>query len=172
MQASSPAALDSIVRAAFESYVKDVFGAPCYGKEHDHVNRFAFGHLLPLCSTKGPLRHPTQIGLGVGMAQPRGVGVNSAARKDLVIWPEPGMMCWNSRWRPCRHPMALMEWKVRRRGGVFHGRNHDRAWLSAYARWRPDFVGYSVAVDFEQRKFRLCVERFCGREIGAPWLQL
>lgn len=165
---TGPTALDPIVRGALESYVRDVFGTPWYGKEHDHVNRFAFGHLLPLRSDNGPLRDPTQIGLGVGMAQPRAVGVNSAARKDLVIWPKAGMACWNSRWRPCNHPMALMEWKVRRRGGSFRGRNRDRAWLSAYARWRPGFVGYSVAVDFEEEKFRLWVERFSGAEIVAP----
>ena len=70
---TGPTALDPIVRGALESYVRDVFGTPWYGKEHDHVNRFAFGHLLPLRSDNGPLRDPTQIGLGVGMAQPRAV---------------------------------------------------------------------------------------------------
>ena len=165
-------ALDTIIREALGTYVEDVFGRALLGKEHDHVNLFAFGHLLPRCSSSGPLRDPTQVGLGVGMAQPPEVGENSAARKDLVIWPEPRMTCWDQRWRPVRHPMALLEWKVRRRGGSFHGRNHDRAWVSAYARWRPGFVGYSVAVDFEEQRFRLWVERFSGAEAVAPWLRL
>ena len=169
-------ALDAVVRNALTEYVRDAFSAEWrdwYGKEHDHVNRFALGYLLKHCNPAGPLRHPTQLGLGVALCQPTDVGENSAARKDLVIWPEPGMTCWSSSGAPSHHPLALLEWKVRRPGRGFQGRNHDRAWLSAYARWQPKtFVGYAVALDLQKRKWQLWVERFEGAEVQAPWLRL
>ena len=168
-------ALDDLVRDALTEYVHDAFSPAWrdwYGKEHDHVNRFALGYLVKRCTETGPLKEPTQIGLGVSLCQPKAVGENQTARKDLSIWPGPGMACWSSSGAPANHPIALLEWKVRRPGRAFQGRNHDRAWLSAYARWQPHFVGYGVALDLQRRKWRLWVERFCGNETQAPWLQL
>ena len=95
------------------------------------MNRFAHGHLLPRCGT-GALRHATQVGIEVGVPQPPGVGTRGAARKDLVIWPEPWMSTWSEDWRPVHIPVVVMEWKLCHARKRLVGCKHDQLWVKAF----------------------------------------
>ena len=164
--------LDGLVRETLTEFSEDLDHRPWCGKEHDFVNRYAHGFLLKRCSPKLPLKHATQIGIEVGVAQPKRF-LRKAARKDLVIWPKPWMSCWNSSWEPTNHPIAVLEWKVRLKSKNLRCDHHDEAWLSAFARAHPDFVGYSVTLNRTRLVApRMCVARFYGRDIEHEWLTL
>lgn len=145
-----------------------------WGKEHDLVNRYAHGFLMEHCSPKSVLKHPTQICIEVGVAQPKHkLFLRKAARKDLVIWPQPWMSCWDESFEPVNHPIAVLEWKVRRNAKDLRCDSHDEAWLKAFARRHPDFVGYAVTVNRTRPADRkMCVTRFQQRDIDRRWLTL
>jgi hypothetical protein len=164
---------DTVIRDALVAFAEDLGSCNWRGKEHDCVNRFAHGFLLPHCGSTPFLRHPTQIGIDVGVAQPPGLGTRGSARKDLVIWPEPWMSCWDSGWKPGNHPLVIMEWKAIRERIRFRGNVHDHKWLAAFARWQPAFVGFSVVVSIGTAgPKRLAVARFCRTDVQEQWLSI
>lgn len=165
--------IDDLVRGALTAFIDDFTSSHWWGKEHDCVNRFVHGFLMPQCGASSVLRHPTQIGIEVGVAQPRGLFARGAARKDVVIWPEPWMSCWNEAWKPVNYPLAVMEWKVLRTTRPLGCHQHDREWLGGLSREREEFVGYSVTMNRERGcGERLLVVRFHGRETDENWLRL
>ena len=167
------AELESVIRRALTAFAADLGSCEWRGKENDCVNRFAHGFLLAHCRESSWLRHPTQIGIEVGVAQPPGVATKAAARKDLVIWPKPWMSCWDSSWRPVNQPAAIMEWKVVRGPATGRGTAHDHRWLAAFANWQPDCVGFSVVLAAHRApEERLLVTRFRAGDVEDPWLRL
>jgi len=166
-------AVDEVVRGSLIAFIEDFTRAEWWGKEHDCVNRFVHGFLMPQCSSASVLAHPTQIGIEVGVAQPRSLFARSAARKDVVIWPEPWMSCWNDRWEPVNYPMVVMEWKALRTAQPLKCHAHDREWLCGLSKEREDFVGYSVTMNRERGcAERLLVLRFFRGETDEDWLRL
>jgi hypothetical protein len=164
--------LDRLVRETFTGFSDDLDRCQWWGKEHDFVNRYAHGFLVPRCSPRSPLKHATQIGIEVGVAQPKRF-LRKAARKDLVIWPKPWMSCWDESWEPTNHPIAVLEWKVRLNSANLRCDRHDEAWLTAFARSHPDFVGYSVTLNRTRPAAqKMCVSRFHGRDTEHEWLTL
>ena len=120
----------------------------------------------------GVLAHPTQVGIEVGVAQPRGFS-RQAARKDVVIWPEPWMSCWNESFEPVHKPIAVLEWKLVRTRGPLKCHVHDRAWLSAFAEDEPEAVGYAVTLHRDRGQAeRISVVRFSGRSVDENWLRM
>jgi len=167
------AELETAIRQALTAFAADLGSCGWHGKENDCVNRFAHGFLLPPCGESSWLRHPTQIGIEVGVPQPPGVATKASARKDLVIWPEPWMSCWDAQWAPVNQPAAIMEWKVVRGPAAGRGRAHDHRWLAAFAKWQPDFVGFSVLLAAHRAPGeRLLVTRFRGADVEDAWLWL
>jgi hypothetical protein len=167
-------AIETTLREALIAYATDLNTcAPWYGKENDCVNRFALGFLLPRGTAASVLRHPTQLGIEVGVPQPPGIGSKAAARKDLVIWPEPWMSCWDSAGKPVARPVAILEWKVVHGRRLARGTSHDRDWLAAFARWQSGFVGLSVHLMARPAtKPQLVVARFRGNDYDPGWLRL
>jgi hypothetical protein len=163
--------LDRVIRETLTEFSEDLDGR-WWGKEHDLVNRYAHGFLMARCSPKGPLKHPTQIGIEVGVAQPIGFS-SKAARKDLVIWPKPWMSCWDDKYDPANHPMAVLEWKIKLNARNLRCDAHDADWLSRFARSQPDFVGYSVTMNRTRSAAqKMCVTRFRGQAAEDNWLVL
>lgn len=70
------------------------------------VSLFALGHLAQHCYPNGPLRL-TQMGIEVAVPQLPGERKKKDVCKDLVIWPEDKMTCWNDKFDLCREPMAV-----------------------------------------------------------------
>jgi len=116
--------LDEILRKSFQGLFDDLCCCEWYVREHEVVNLFVFGHLVPLF-----LRHQldlTRIGIEVQVLQVDHSPLQKkkfGARKDIVIWSEAKMTPSKgvdlSVMRPClielrgpgQKPFAVMEWK-------------------------------------------------------------
>ena len=171
MQTAGLEELEAGLRDALREFAAHLDSEPWVGKEHDCVNRFAHGYLIPRCQAGSLLHHPTQIGIEVGVAQPPGIGIKAAARKDLVIWPRPWMSCYDNTWRPVHYPTVVMEWKTLREGFRFSGTAHDHAWLTAFTRSRPETLGLSIVVSVAPSPTcRLTATRFIRGEATPKWL--
>ncbi len=108
------------------------------------MSLYVLGFLQRECKTRGPLRHPTQIGIEVGATNSANKGPNSQTRKDVVVWREPDANRWFPRGERSE-PLAIMEWKVSR-PGFRSGRSNteDRAWLAHHCKHHPGTRGYAV----------------------------
>jgi len=163
--------IDSLIRRALKDFVNDLGDCKWFGKEHDYVNRFAHGYLVPRCSPRSSfLRHPTQIGIEVAVRQ--NLFTAPAARKDLVLWPQPWMSCWNRHRRPVHWPTAVMEWKIVLTKRPLRINTHDQKWLGDFAQ-SPYRVGFSVTLNrSESPTERILVSRFHRGRVIDEWLRL
>lgn len=161
-------AVDAAIRSSLCSLAADPFVHGWYAKEHNWVSYFVFRHLLQECKPDGVLRDPAQIGIEVNVPQPPGYTRPTVCR-DIVIWPEAGMTCWEAAWSPSAHPLAIIEWKTHREGRRNRDVKNERAWLRAYCKWQPTVVGYAVAVGVESAAVKLACTRYCGEE-EVQWL--
>jgi hypothetical protein len=148
-------AVDDLVRSSLTAFIEGFTLAKWWGKERDCVNRFVHGVLMRRCQPSTILAHPTQIGIEVGWLSRETCSLARLPRKDVVIWPEPWMSCWNEAWEAINFPMAILEWKALRTARRVTCHAHDRQWLSGLAKERAEFAGYSVAMNRE----RGCSER-------------
>lgn len=164
--------LDRLIRETLTAFSEDLDGCSWWGKEHDFVNRYAHGFLMARCSPRSFLKHPTQIGIEVGVAQPKGF-LRPAARKDLVIWPKPWMSCWSQSWQAENHPIAVLEWKVKAKPRELRCDRHDENWLTAFSKLQPEFVGYAVTLSRTRPAAqKMCVTRFQRGSVDRNWLTL
>ena len=166
--------VDRAIAAGCHSFVEDVFSNRGWrGREHEAVSHFAFGFLQRECKAGTALSDPTQIVIsgcvpGVPELNPKG-----RVNKDLVLWPTPGMSCWNAEWHVKNTPMAVMEWKIFRaatrpsRMSVY-----DLHWLQQFSHGRGDFVGYAVSLDLAARGWRLRVDRVADGRTDEKWINL
>lgn len=165
--------IDNLIRNAFIEFIDDLAKAEWWGKEYDYVNRFAQGYLTNKCSESFFLRHPTQIGIEVGVAQPKGLFVKHGARKDLVIWPEPWMSSWNKMWEGVNYPIAILEWKAFLKKRKLRSFDHDIQWLTGMAKERHDFVGYSAIMNrANDGEDKVLVARFFRDDVNLTWLRI
>src|SRR6266550_3801870 len=86
--------LDQFVRKSLEAFIGRVFATNWRGREREAISLYAFGFLQQFCGSDPVLRDPTQIGIEATVS---GIATNRKGRvnKDLVVWPAPGMTCWN-----------------------------------------------------------------------------
>lgn len=142
--------LHALLADAFRDYEAWLLANEWRGKEHDCVNLFVHKFLFSRVRPDGPLTDFTQIGIEVGVPQPKGiVGIKPAARKDLVIWKEPLTTTWDKSWNAVHVPQVVIEWKARKKVSAKpHLFPHDVDWLTKYSLHYPDFTGYCATVDF------------------------
>ncbi len=140
--------LDRLLQTSLADFVTDATSEQWQGKERDCVNRFAMGYLVDACGRHHFLKHATQIGIEMSVAQPSRVGVRPTAPKDLVIWRRPWSTCWDNDENAALAPLAVIEWKVSRGRKGGRDTTHDATWLQAFTKANPKSVGYSVAVRF------------------------
>jgi len=165
------------VKSRLGSLAKDVRDARWTGRrEREVVSYFAFRYLVPACKAGDFLHTPTQIAIEVAVPQldPRTVKsltkratAKTQVCKDLVIWPRPGMTCWDLEGHPTVYPSAILEWK-------FGGRTlfeFDMQWLQEYSKVVDGFVGYAIQVDPKQRDFTLAAARAEGGMLDECWLR-
>ena len=92
-------------------------------------------------------------------------GRRETVRKDLVIWPRPGMTLWEKR-LPQNEPVAVMEWKVNHFLNCHdHSKNRrehvlDIQWLleTSARSDMADFIGYAVMVHTQVPPVLTCVK--------------
>ena len=163
--------IDALIQTSLSHLAADEHVRGWRAKERDWVNYFAHRYLLDQCSINGPLKHAAQIGIEVGVPQPKNYQKLTVSR-DLLIWPEIGKTCWNLDWNPCQHPLAIMEWKVHRPGHRNMKVSKEREWLKAYCQWQPTVVAYAVEVHGDRTGFPLTCTRFLGKNEKKLWLDL
>ncbi len=166
--------IDTIVRDSLTEFVADVFGSSWKGREREAVSLYAFGYLQRQIRKGGILRDPRQIGIEVTVPSKKSLNPKGRVCKDLVLWREPKMTCWNAGWEVINFPLVVMEWKVfRLPSSRPQISDRDVDWLRKYSAFCPSvFVGYTVSLDLLHRKFRISVTRIEGGSADDHWLEL
>lgn len=153
--------LDDVIRGALTDFASTSLHREWYGKEHSWVSLFAFSHLVKACREGTPLFDPGQIAIDAGVPQPPGY-TKSATRRDIVIWPQPGGSCWNLEGVACHHPLAILEWKVHRRGYRNREVAKERKWLVEYTRWQPRVLAYAIAIESGRLPVGMSASQYSG----------
>ena len=182
--AKSVTQIDSLIRSALESFVRDIRSDDLWRREHELVNLFVFGHLVPKSRGSGVISDLTQIGIGTAVPQLKRRWTrrkDSDVCKDVVIWPEPGMTCWDDNGKPEYFPLSVLEWKSlnrQDRGPRLPKRKRERyekdlQWLCDMSSWTMDrnlpFVGYRVFVDQTTRPIHVAVDRAFRGTPSEKW---
>ncbi|MBZ5678920.1 MAG: hypothetical protein LAO24_02315 [Acidobacteriia bacterium] len=170
--------LDSIVEQSLRSFYSEICSLGWCGREREMVSLFALGHLAQHCYPNGPLRL-TQMGIEVAVPQLPGERKKKDVCKDLVIWPEDKMTCWNDKFDLCREPMAVLEWKANyvknSRDHAKNRREHesDIQWLRDTSNRivACDFVGYAVLIESACSPKELTCVRIC-RGKDERWIKI
>jgi hypothetical protein len=174
--------LEEQLQLAFQSFAASLVVTPiAFAREREYVSSFVLGHLAPLVRPGAALFDLTQIGIEVAVPQRR-TATNRRRHpdvcKDVVIWSDPGMTCWDARGFPSRFPAAVLEWKalnrqdppaVRARKRA-KDRDADRAWLGWFTHTSPDALGFSVLVDSTSSPPSIDVERVAKGVLIRGWL--
>lgn len=155
--------LEPIIERALHRFLAHVRDVGWHGRENEAVSLYAFGFLQRECVPGGPLVDATQIGIEVGAA-PSPKSPRSRVRKDVVIWPQPGMNTWFPTETAPNNPCAILEWKVRRPHAA-PPRGSDAKWLRAHSKANAACVCYAVKLNLCGEVPTLVVKRF--RE-GCP----
>ena len=161
--------LDFLIEKSLTALAADEHVRRWNAKENDWVSYFVFRYLLQGCSPNGVLRHPAQIAIEVGVAQPKTYGAAKAVRRDIVIWPDVGMTCWGQNWEPAQHPLTIVEWKVHRAGRKNRLVERERKWLRTYCREQPTVVCYAIEVDDAAHSQAITCSRFLGHDEISEW---
>lgn len=111
--------IDTIVAQSLQSLAHELsVGAWKGRREREVVSLFCFGHLLRHCRSASLLYDPAQLAIEVAVPQilgQRGLTgkVRSKAQvcKDIVIWPQPRMTCWDNDGKATVYPLSVIEWK-------------------------------------------------------------
>lgn len=168
--------IDGIIDQALRSFVDYIIATGWYGREREAVSLFAFSHLMKFCKPGTALSEPGQIGIEVAVPQlDRETATRISGRqnckpqvcKDLVIWPEANMTCWDETGKPTVLPAAILEWKYNEK----HPSTADHSWLAAYTTKYPDVLGYSIWVP-DTEAFSLVCSRFCNGTGQLQWCYL
>lgn len=166
--------LDDAVRSALETFAEDALDGSWSGqREREAVSLFAFGALVDQVGPQGFLNDPRQIGLEVPIPQVTVGDENSTNKKDqvckdVIIWPEPRMTCWDERQQPTIPPVAVVEWKFNR--ASIYGDDVD--WLEAFTEQYPDCVGYAVSGNQPSSRFTLSCTRVSASGIQPKWVHV
>lgn len=143
-------------------------------REREAVSQFAFGHLLQEVAADRFLSHPAQIAIefpvpqvDAGDAQQDRV-CKAQVCKDLVIWPEPGMTCWDAEGLPTVPPAAILEWKF----GAAAVHEPDIEWLRMFTLRFPSTTGYAITANRPGAPFLLDCVRIERGAVVREWLRL
>jgi hypothetical protein len=168
--------IDDVVRRSLTAFCDDVLDGSWSGRrEREAVSLYSFGFLQREVREDGFLRDPTQIAIECAVPQldgeaARAISGRSGSKeqvcKDLVLWPEPRMTCWDQESRPRVAPSAILEWKFGRDGVS----RRDVQWLSSYCDKFPDFIGYAVTANQPGRGFRLSCSRIRIGRVEPKWI--
>ena len=169
--------LEDVLQLSIRSLYKDVSQPTWLGREREIVSLFVFSHLLPLCSKGSIIADPGQIGIEVAVPQVKnGARVERDVCKDLVIWPQPKMTCWEKT-RP--YPLAVVEWKTlnindkpRTRQQKLQEYELDICWLRDTSLLSSGFTGFAVLISQDPGNVEIECARVRQGEVECGWLSL
>jgi len=169
--------IDRVVRQSLASLVEDVSTNGWSGRrERELVSLFCFGYLVRCCVPGTFLNDAAQIGIEMAVpqitAQAKLAGRPNSKRtvcKDIVIWPEPRMSCWDAHGSPVIRPRAIIEWK-HNAGKVSQ---FDVEWLRAFSSESEAFVGFAVSTNrVRGGTFSLACTRTHSGRTEPDWLSI
>ena len=166
------AQIDLIVRGSLIEFVDEVLRSSWRGREREAISLYAFGFLQRQINGSRILTDATQIGIEVTVPSDRSLNPKGRVCKDLVVWREPKMTCWNEGWEVVNYPLAILEWKAfRLKSSNPLVSRYDVEWLQRYSAFCPtSFVGYAISLDLLQRQFCVCVTRVENGHRQDSWL--
>lgn len=168
---SSP---DESIRSALVAFADELLDGSWSGRrEREAVSMFAFGPLLKQVEPGGFIENPMQIGLEfpvpqVTLPEEDGQGKKSQVCKDVVIWDDPRMTCWDSQDLPTIAPAAILEWKFSS-NRVWE---RDVNWLKAFTNEFPDCVGYAVTGNQPRSSFTLSCTKVADGQAQPEWVHI
>ena len=174
--------LEQQLHLALQSFAASLPGTPShFAREREYVSIFVFAHLAPTVRPGAPIFDLAQIGIEVAVPQ-RPAATNLRRHpdvcKDIVLWPKPGMTCWDAQGIPARYPAAVLEWKtlnlqdppaIKARKRT-KDRDADRDWLVWLTVAAPDALGFSILVDSTSNTPTVDVEKVANGILTPGWL--
>jgi hypothetical protein len=169
--------VDAIISESLQALASELARGRWKGRrEREVVSLFCFGHLVGRCRAGTPLYDPAQISIEVPVPQVPGQqtragrsGQKAQVCKDIVIWPNPRMACWNERGEPAVAPSVVIEWK--HNGGRVS--EYDIDWLREFSSGRTSFVGYAVSTTVPSvDPFTLRCTRVFQGEHADRWIDI
>jgi len=168
--------LDDLIRGSLTTFAHEVLAGVWQGRrEREAVSLYAFGYLIRYVRAGSSLHHPAQIGIEFPVPQlPASITTSLSGRadsknqvcKDLVIWPQPGMACWDEHGEATVAPSVILEWKF----GIAKIEMRDVKWLTAYSERYPGFIGYAVTANRPGADFLLRCARVADGKQDLDWL--
>lgn len=166
--------MDDIIWRSLISFAEEALAGDWRGRrEREAVSMYAFGCLLREVRAGGIVYDPAQITIEFPVPQVTGrdgasVSAKNQVCKDLVIWPRPGMTCWDDEGKPTVPPAAILEWKF----GAPTVYEPDVEWLQAFTKMYPETVGYAITANRPGSAFLLECVRVTGGVAERQWLRL
>ena len=160
--------IDDIVRRSLSSFAKEALDGSWSGRrEREAVSFYVFRYLLLEVHKDGFLKDAAQIGIEYPVPQIAGSGKDQVC-KDVVLWTDPGMTCWDEAGQPKIAPAAILEWKFGEPGVD----ERDVAWLNAFSKGRRAFVGYAVTIRRPGSDWKLRCARVVDGVEERDWLRI
>ena len=170
--------IDCFVKASLTTLADELAGKSWTGRrEREMVSLFCFGHLVRHCRPGNFLADPAQIAIEVAVPQvsaQQALSGSDASKlqvcKDIVIWPQPRMTCWDPDGNPTIRPSSIIEWK--------HGQKDTEVsddnvrWLCEFSAKSDDFVGYALCSNWPGRGARLSCTRVFRGDAQPRWLHI
>ncbi len=157
--------LEQLLHTTLTAFAQTVLRGTWYGKEREAVSYYAFGFLAKACREGTPLFDPGQIAIEGRIPATAG-HTKKQVCKDLVIWPRPGMNCWEGR-QAVHLPLAIMEWKVNSRAFF----NYDIQRLQEYTGAYKGLLGIAVNFDVKHKR-ELRAARVLDGRVEEDWLHI
>jgi len=170
--------IETQIREAFATLARTHL--PSFARERELVSAFVFAHLLPTLAPDRPLREPGQIGIEVAVPQRRDRPHRRRdpdVCKDVVLWDQAGMTCWDGDGRAVHLPRAVIEWKsINRKDAAAISRRKRREehpadvdWLRWFVQQAPGLEGYAVLADLSVAPRTLQVHRVTAAAEYPSW---
>ncbi len=158
--------METLLHTTLSAFANNILHTPWFGKEREAVSYYAFNFLAKAARSGTPFYDVGQLAMEGRM--PGGpLNTKKQVCKDLVIWPAPGVNCWNEQRQAVRYPLAVMEWKANSPNLFAYDLEH-LASLTAHV---PGMLGIVVTFDARSKKV-LRAARVLNGEVTRDWLEL
>ena len=159
---------DDIVRRSLTEFAAESLCSDWRGRrEREAVSLYVFRHLLREVRPDSVLRDPAQITIEFPVPQVAESGKLQVC-KDIVIWSEPAMSCWDDDGQPTVAPSVILEWKF----GAVGTFAPDVEWLRSFSKAFPGFIGYAVTANRPGAGALLRCDRIAAGEVHPAWINL
>ncbi|MBL7945765.1 MAG: hypothetical protein JNN32_06830 [Flavobacteriales bacterium] len=156
--------LDALLHTTLTTFAHSILHTPWYGKEREAVSYYAFNFLAKAAQPGTPFYDAGQLAMEGRM--PGGpLNTKKQVCKDLVIWPAPGVNCWNEQREAVRYPLVVMEWKAN--SNTLYP--YDLEQLASLTAHVPGMLGVAVTFDAKKKEV-LRAAKVLNGEVEEEWL--